>query len=245
MTRTLAEVLKEHPLPFALRHSREDFLDQYEAVESLIDYPRAGLYAEVGTGKTAMGTCLALCWNAEVNVLIMPPILLKQWDRWLKSVGNIGSILIYRGTPAERKAMKLVGHKWVMMSIGILKRDFARIKKELGPKKKSVLVDEATSVKNSASQNHKAVAELAEDQNLALLTGTPLSTPHDAYGYVKLISPGVSRSKGQFDKLHVEALDHFGKVVKWTHLDRMQQHPRLPRIRLLKDPVLAGLDHPP
>ena len=247
--RTLAQVLEEHPLPFALRHSTSsEWLDQYEAIEDLIHYPRAGLYAEVGTGKTVMATCLALCWDAPVILCTMPPILFRQWKKWLESIGGIGDVLVYRGSVKERKALQLKPRpgvrKWVLMTTGILKNDFTRIKAELGPIAKTVLVDEATAIKNADSGNHKAVAEIAEGQNLALLTGTPLSTPHDAYGYIKLISPIVYRSKAQFDNIHVDTLDIFKKVTGWKNIELMKSNLMLNSIRLLKEQVLSGLDKP-
>jgi hypothetical protein len=238
MSKPLQQVLDEHLLPFTLRP------DQFESVEELKDYPRAGLYCDVGTGKTVMATCLTLCWDADVNVIIMPPILLKQWHRWLTSIGNIGDILIYRGTLKERKAMDITKFKWVMMSIGILKNDYKRIHDALAPKTKTVLVDEATSIKNPSSGNHKAVASLAEDSNLSLLTGTPLSTPHDAYAYVKLITPGTYRSKTQFDNIHVAERDFFEKVTQWKNLDLMQSNLMLHSVRLLKENVLKNLKQP-
>lgn len=238
VVRDLLSVLKDHPPPFTLRS------DQIEVIEDKIDYPRAGLYAEVGTGKTVMATYLTLCWNAEVNVVIMPPILFKQWERWLKSIPNIGDVLIYRGTLKQRQAMDLTKPTWILMSIGILKNDYKRIHNALAGKTKTVDVDEATSIKNPASGNHKAVASLAEDSNLALLTGTPLSTPHDAYAYVKLITPGIYRSKTQFDNIHVAERDFFEKVTEWKNLELMQDNLMLHSARLLKENVLKGLKQP-
>lgn len=235
---TLQQVLAKHLLPFTMRP------DQVETCNELADWPRAGLYCEVGTGKTVMSTVLALMWNADVNIVTMPPILLKQWKRWLESIGNIGDVVIYRGTPKERAAIGLVGPKWILMTIQILKQDFDRLKKELGPLSKTVTVDEATCVKNPTSQNHKAVAEFSAGHNLALLTGTPLSTPHDTYAYVKLISPGVYRSKTQFDNIHVAEKDFYENVVRWQNLDLMQTNLMMHSVRLLKENVLKGLKSP-
>lgn len=236
--RDLTSVLAAHPPPFTLRP------DQIEVIESKTNYPRAGLYAEVGTGKTVMATYLTLCWNADVNVVVMPPILFKQWHRWLKSIPNIGEILIYRGTVAERKAMDISKFKWVLMSIGILKNDYKRIHDALTKRAKTVTVDEATSIKNASTANHKAVASLAEDSNLALLTGTPLSTPHDAYAYVRLITPGTYRSKTQFENIHVESRDFFENVKEWKNLDLMQSNLMMHSARLLKENVLKNLKTP-
>lgn len=237
--KTIDEALAAHPLPFKLRE------DQYESCSTLGQHPRAGLYAQVGTGKTVMSTVIALMWDAEVNIVVMPPILLRSWQRWLESVGNIGEILVYREpNPAKRKQLPVKSARWVLMSLQIFKNDFEHLLKQLGSKTRTVIVDEATSVKNPASQSHKLVKSAAEGHNLALLTGTPLSTPHDAYAYVRLISPEIYRSKGQYDNLHVDEVDFFGNVSRWKNLDLMQQNLLQHSVRLLKAEVLKGLEEP-
>lgn len=232
------KVLAEHSLPFTMRS------DQYNAVCELYGWPRAGLYAEVGTGKTVMSTVLALAWGTEVNIVILPPILFLSWYHWLQSVGNAGEILLYRGTPKKRKTLVLNGKRWILMTMAIFKLDYESILKQISGKSRTILVDEATSIKNPSSDNHKKTKAAAEGHHLQLLTGTPLSTPHDAYAYTRLISPDVYRSKGQFDNIHVDEVDFFGNVTKWKNLDLMQENLMHHSVRLLKEEVLKDLHKP-
>jgi superfamily II DNA or RNA helicase len=236
--RSLANVLEAHRLPFTLR------VDQVDSCEKLSEWPRAGLYAEVGTGKTVMATVLSLMWNNEVTVVTMPPILLKSWQRWLLTIENIGSVVVYRGDPRERAAMNIRHARWLLMSQQIFKKDFARLVKELGKVPRTLIVDEAHCIKNPASQNFKLTKEFADGECLALLTGTPLSTPHDAYAYVKLVSPEIYRSKQQFENLHIEDRDFYGNVTAWKNLDLMHQNLMMHSVRLLKEHVLKDLKKP-
>jgi SNF2 family DNA or RNA helicase len=234
----IREVLERYQLPFTMRP------DQYKTCVDLVGWPRAGLYCEVGTGKTVLSTVIALAWGADINVVTMPPILLRSWQRWLQSIGGIDGVMIYRGTPKERAAMPIHQAKWLLMSMAIFKKDHERLARAFIGKKKTLIVDEATSIKNPGTDNHKLTKSFSEGHNLALLTGTPLSSPHDAYAYVRLISPQIYRSKGQFDNIHVDELDFFGNVVSWKNLDLMQENLMQHSVRLLKENVLKDLHKP-
>jgi ATP-dependent 26S proteasome regulatory subunit len=63
----IREVLERYQLPFTMRP------DQYKTCVDLVGWPRAGLYCEVGTGKTVLSTVIALAWGADINVVTMPP----------------------------------------------------------------------------------------------------------------------------------------------------------------------------
>lgn len=237
----LAGVLERHPLPFQLH----DF--QAENVEILAPFDRAGLYAEVGCGKTVMSTVLAFIWGAPKEataVVVMPPILLSSWRRWLESVGNVGNVLVYKGSPKERARLPVKEANWILCSMQIFKNDFEHLRRSLVNRKLVGIVDEATSIKNISSDNHRKVMQFFDGHKLMLLTGTPLSTPGDAYAYIKLISPGVYRSKTQFENIHVEERDFFNNVVKWQHLELMNQNLMLGAIRVLKEDVLKHLKAP-
>ena len=51
-------------------------------------------------------------------------------------------------------------------------------------------------------------------RDLILLTGTPLSTPADIYGYSRFLNPNWL-TKGIFEAHHVAEYDHFGQPLKW------------------------------
>ena len=82
---TFYEVVREQfEFPFELRPY------QIQEVNDLCEFDRAGYYWEPGSGKTAGSTHQALYWNLchgnEQWLIVMPPILLLQWELWLKSI---------------------------------------------------------------------------------------------------------------------------------------------------------------
>lgn len=220
---------------------------QVDAVNKLAPLPRSGFYAEVGTGKTAMSTVCALFkkisyTDSRVGTLvIMPPILLTGWQRWLNKIPTVTSV-IYKGTPAQRKNINLHAD-FVLVSINVFKNDVDYLSKFFAHEYDNVIiiVDEATSIKNISSENHKKVRDFAAGRDLMLLTGTPLSTPEDAYAYIKLIAPGIYRNKRHWENLHVKEKDFFGNVKKYDNLDFLKENMEVNSIRILQTDVLKEL----
>ena len=235
---SLADLTAYHKFPFALRE------DQGEDVENLYPFQRVGIFNEVGTGKTAVATALALAWDRDHTFVLMPPILLRQWRNWLESLHGVGTVLLYRGTPAKRQALDLRNAKWILTSIQMFKSDLEHIRKQLGDRSTTVAVDEGHCIKNPGSGNHKAVRDFSAGQNLIVMTGTPVSSPGDAFGYIKLKTPSVYRSMGHFENVHVEERDFFGNVTKWQNLDMLNRNLMLQSTRRLSREVLKHLKLP-
>jgi len=235
-------VYEHYGLPF------RPFPEQQEAIEDLGELDRIGLYAEPGCGKTLMSTVIALYKKLgdpkAATVVVMPPILLSSWYRWLKRVEGVGKVVLYKGTPKERAGLDLRDADWILVSMQIFKKDFSRLETELKDRPRIGIVDEATSIKNIGSDNHKKVRDFFAGNALMLLTGTPLSNPGDVYAYVKLISPMIYRSQRQFFNIHVEEQDFFGKVTKWRRLDLMKENLLTNSVRLLKEQMLKNLKTP-
>lgn len=237
----LDTVLKKYPLPFTLKPY------QSETAVELYPCDRIGLYAEVGCGKTVMSTVIALMWSESLpatKFVLMPPILLKSWYRWLCQVVGEDKVVMYRGTPKERSNIDLSKYEWVLMSIQIFKRDFPILQKMFGKQDVIGIVDEATSIKNIQSDNHRKVREFFMGKKLMLLTGTPLSNPGDSYAYIKTVSPQIYRSKAQFENIHVESRDFFGTVLKWSNLELMKKNLLVNSVRILQQDVLKHLTEP-
>ena len=235
------DALEKYELPFELH----DF--QLRAINELCCCERVGFFAEVGCGKTVMATMLGLAWDTVSDykfVVIVPPILIKSWYRWLTSLNGVGDVLCYVGTPTKRQALDVKVHKWVIMSMQIFKNDQQILKKKFGNLNLCGIVDEATAIKNTGSDNYKYTRDFFEGHKVMLLTGTPLSTPNDAFAYTKLKTPNVYRSKGQFDNIHIAEKDFFGTVTKWRELEMMQKNFLLQSVRILKEDVLKHLKHP-
>jgi SNF2 family DNA or RNA helicase len=238
----LDEVNKHFKLPF------QPFEFQRAAIEELGLFERSGWYAEPGCGKTLMSTVVALNKQLDnpklVTFVIMPPILINSWARWLASVGGVDRVVVYRGTPKERNALKIKNARFILMSVQIFKRDIHRFEREFATRPRLGVVDEATSIKNTDSDNHRTVRDFFNGHGLLLLTGTPLSNPMDVYGYVKLIAPSVYRSLQQFKNIHVEEQDFFGTVTKWRNFDLLQTNLLTNSCRMLKEHVLKDLKQP-
>lgn len=221
---------------------------QMDAVREVFPYDQLGLYAEVGCGKTFMATYIALAWQIrdpfDQVIVTMPPILLAGWKRWLESIPGAGPVLVYRGTPKERQAMDVTKYKWILMSMQIFKGDNDMLAYKLQGKKLVGIIDEATCIKNSGSDNFRYTRQFFQGHKLLLLTGTPLAKPGDAFAYVKLVTPVVYRSLGQFENIHVEERDFFGSVTKWQKLDLMKQNLERQAVRIIKEDVLPHLDQP-
>lgn len=236
------EALEKYKLPFELH----DY--QMRAINYLcVGFDRVGLFAEVGCGKTVMATMLGLAWDTQQDytfVVVVPPILIKSWYRWLTSLQGIGSVLEYLGTPAKRRSLDVAEQKWIIMSMQVFKNDREHLKKQLGRFHLCGIVDEATAIKNTGSDNYKYTRDFFEGHKLMLLTGTPLSNPGDAYAYTKLKTPLIYRSKGHFENIHVAERDFFGNVSKWRELELMQGNFLLNSVRILKEDVLKHLKQP-
>lgn len=222
----------------------EGYPFQIETVNELGPLPRAGYYLDPGTGKTFCATASALYkrdTRKSQTMVVMPPILLDGWARFLNSIPGL-SVTIYRGTPKQRQGLRLDAD-FTLMSMQIFKQDSDRIDKCFRGKPVTLIVDECTSIKNIASANHKLVHSflINQDCHLMGLTGTPLTTPADAYAYVKLMAPGTYRNLGQFEKIHVAERDFFDKITKWQHLDVMASNMAINAKRVIKEHVLTQL----
>lgn len=235
----------------------EDRGYQIDSINKLAPCPRSGWYAEPCTGKTFMGTVVALYKEetaGNTHIVLMPPILLDQWHEWLQSVtcvatGKPLSSIIYRGKPAERRQLDISSVKFVLMSIQVFKKDYEYLYNLFEHRNVTLIVDEAHSVKNAGqngkpTSNHTMVRDFAEGRDLALLTGYPLSTPGDAYGYIKLVSPMIYRNLRHFEQLHIEERDFFDNVIKWGQLDFLADNMLQNAVRIYKRQAMPYLKKP-
>lgn len=236
--------------PFDLRPYQVDYVNGHCPDDN------AGFYWEAGSGKTAGSTHWALfrsmCGAAEQWIVLVPPILLAQWARWIQSIkykdgsGNL-TATIYRGSPKQRAEIKLDAD-FIVMSYVIFKNDYEYLYESLEGKSVGIIADEGHAVKNIKSQNNKAVKHWAQGRPLAILTGTPLTKLDDAYAYVKFLAPTVYRNKNHFDRLHIAATDDYGTPTAWQNLDLLEQNMRINSSRVIRREVqdqLPGITYTP
>ena len=229
-------VLSEYELPWPLRSH------QVSTINELGQYDASGCYLDVGTGKTVVSTMLALYFGLRGDIdqviVIMPPILLRQWHNWIKTFPEL-SVTVYQGPPAKRKAMSLQNDV-ILVSLGIFKNDFVRISKELGNANMFVIVDEAAKIRRISTQNYKAVRDFLGmgKKYFSLLTGTPINNPTHCYPYIKLLVPSAYRDWSQFVLHHVTANDVYGEACKFKNLDRLAENMAYYSVRIEADDVL-------
>lgn len=193
---------------------------QIEAIDGLACLDRTALFSEVGTGKTTMSTAIAMLRDKDTTLVLVPPIIILQWERWLRKFSD--DVLRYQGTPKDRAQMKLTA-KWVIMSHAIFRKDFSRISSDLNWSTIDIIVDEAHNLKSVASKLFKNVHELSENNSIQLLTGTPTNKPIDAYSYIKLKTPTLYRSLAHFASFYVADRDFFGTITEYKELDGLSE----------------------
>lgn len=235
------EVQRHFVLPFPL------YPFQVEAVDDLAPLTNSGVYFEPGLGKTATATVCALhhlLHGSDQVVVTMPPIIIPNWARWLRSIrradGRPLRVTEYRGTPAKRAAMSLDGD-FILMSMDIFKRDNKRLCDDLSSRRIHVILDEAQCIKDVSTGNHKIYRSFVETQSHQLLTGTPLNAPLDGYAYIRLVAPGTYQNLAQFERIHVKARDFFDKPTEYQNLDLLQTNMQINAVRKTKEDVLPDL----
>ena len=230
-------VKSKYALPFELYPYQQD------TVNELALLPRAGFWLDMGCGKTIVSIvcCLYKLMMGEVSqvIVIMPPILLVGWGRVLSKITGV-THLMYRGSPKEREALKM-DKMFILMSYQIFKKDMPRLNKEFGHSTVALIVDESTAIKNVGSDTYKKVRDFSVGQHLLLLSGSPLSTPHDGYAPIKLVAPTVYRTLAQYEMIHVRARNFFNQVTEWQNLDLLASNLLCNSVRILKEDVLKDL----
>lgn len=196
---------------------------QIEAVDEAARFSKVLLNLEVGVGKTVIATAIALMLGYEKNLVVVPPILVTPWLKWLVQMGC--NVIAYRGTPAQRKAMDLKSASWIIMSHDIFRRDFELIRASVSKFSYGLILDEAQALKSPKSVLFRSVLQLtAGEHGLQLLTGTPISSVLDSYSYIKLKTPQAYRSYGQFVNMHVKEYDFFNNPKEFQNLDLLKQN---------------------
>jgi len=225
--------LSHYTLPFDLKPF------QVEVVNDLGPLDEGGYYLSMGVGKTACSTVTALfhkLYYGTCCVVIMPPILLKQWEVWLKSIKPALKVVKYAGTPTERAAMSLDAD-FVLVGVQIFKKEFDRFYEFYKDRQVTVIIDEANMVSNINTDNHEKLYSFCLGRHKLLLTGTPMNNPMDAYGLLKFVAPGIYRNKTQFLRIHTLSVDMFNNVTEWGKLDLLAENMQVNAKRVLLEDV--------
>ena len=230
-------VTSHYTLPFPLYNY------QIDTVNELAPLQRSGLWLDMGTGKTIVSIVMSLykilTGNADQCLVLMPPILLTNWSRVLGSIGKV-THTVYRGTPKQRKDMVL-DKMFTLMSYQIFCKDNQRLHDDFGTANTVLMCDESTMAKNVATITYKKVRDWALTSNLVLMSGSPLSSPHDGYAPIKMISPSIYRTLSQYEQIHIKERDFFGNAMEWQNLGLLNSNLLVNSVRILKTDVIKDL----
>ena len=156
----------------------------YKWLKTLDNYKFGGILADdMGLGKTIQMLSIIAGYVEESNlqednnrasIVICPSSLTLNWQNEAQKFTNKLKTLVIRGTAQERKRqIEMIGeYDLVITSYDLLKRDI-EIYKEKKYQFRFAIADEAQYLKNSNTQNAKAVKEILADTRYAL-TGTPI-----------------------------------------------------------------------
>ena len=235
MRKTIEEVVAEMQLPFT--PAKLQLEDAFNAAS----LGRYLLALEVGCGKTFVSTVAAKMWDSDTTLVVGPPILNTQWAEWLRSVGET-SVSIYSG---PRRTVDMLDAKWVVMSHAIFRDSFPVILKHFTGKEAALIVDEAQYIKNPASKLFKNVNQfVSPDRNVLMLTATPTSKPEDTYTYMRLKTPGLYRSWGHWQNLHVANRDIFGTITAYQNMEMLAERFAMQSIKRSKRDIFGDVMEP-
>lgn len=193
---------------------------QIQDIESFVTMPVALNTYEVGGGKTVVSTAVSLMAGSDFTLVIVPPILIRPWVRWLLKVS--GRVVHFQGTKEERETWipLFAQARWVVMSHAIFRRDYSSIWQEVTKHAQyELIIDEAHALKSVESKLFKYVELMAKGHRLQMLTGTPTSKPLDAYAYIALKTPNEYRSLAHFKMRHIAEYDFYKQPKEYADLD--------------------------
>ena len=154
----------------------------YKWLKTLDNYKFGGILADdMGLGKTIQMLSIIAGYVEEnsdsekrASIVICPSSLTLNWQNESQKFTNKLKTLVIRGNAQERKSQieKMGEYDLVITSYDLLKRDIETYK-ENKYQFRFAITDEAQYLKNSNTQNAKAVKEILADTKYAL-TGTPI-----------------------------------------------------------------------
>ncbi len=181
----------------------------YKWLKMLDNYKFGGILADdMGLGKTIQILSIICGYventeNRRASIVICPSSLTLNWQNEAKKFTDKIKTLVIKGTAIERKQQisEVGNYDLVITSYDLLKRDI-ELYKEQKYKFRFAIADEAQYLKNSNTQNAKAVKEILADTRYAL-TGTPIENSlAELWSIFDFIMPGYLFSYKKFKMLY-------------------------------------------
>jgi superfamily II DNA or RNA helicase len=179
---------------------------------------RGGLIAdEMGLGKTVQALAAIEVLGGGASLVVCPSSLVWNWKREAAQFLPGWPVLTIDGPGREKLFDEIPGHRIVVTSYALLRRDIERYR---GISFAAVFLDEAQHIKNPDSQNAKAACALTASSRF-ILTGTPIeNSVRDLWSLFEFLLPGYLGNRADFrDRYETPLLNGEGGAI-WSRLSR-------------------------
>lgn len=189
---------KDVQLPQNIQGTLRDYqIEGYKWIKMLGGYGFGGILADdMGLGKT-LQTIAVLDAEKEVSLIVCPTSLVYNWASECEKFAPHLKVMTITGSQAQReeKIKEIPKQDIVVTSYDSLKRDIQKYKDFVF---NYCVIDEAQYIKNSNTQNAKAVKEISCKKRMAL-TGTPIENRlSELWSIFDFIMPGYLFSEHEF-----------------------------------------------
>ena len=202
---------EEIQIPESLNGTLRDYQKTgFSWLKTLDNYKFGGILADdMGLGKTIQLLSVILSYIQEegetrkTSIVISPSSLALNWMAESKKFAPSLKVKVVSGKASERKQIiqNIDKYDLIITSYDLLKRDIEQYK-EANWNFKYIIADEAQYLKNSTTQNAKAIKELKGDARFAL-TGTPIENSlAELWSIFDFIMPGYLFQYKKFKTLY-------------------------------------------
>lgn len=192
-------------LPFDLKRFQRRCMHALDGVEGSM------LVCSCGTGKTAMGTALAVRefdrGNVDKIVVFCPAPLVKQWVPWLEKATTLTVGTVNRNAkPPKRQAWYNTDRSdiWVVNYDRTNTKDWQFMERALRGKRLFFVYDEVQRLKSRARPRHQKFKALEKSLDIRFkcgLTATPLErSPEDYYNEWRILDASIYGTVKDFEK---------------------------------------------
>ena len=185
----------------------------FKWLKILDSYKFGGILADdMGLGKTIQMLSVIVDYvekaknheeNEKASLVVSPSSLTLNWQNEANKFAKDLKILVIRGTLSERKRQikEIENYDLVITSYDLLKRDID-LYKDKKYQFRYIIADEAQYLKNSNTQNAKAIKQIKADTRYAL-TGTPIENSlAELWSIFDFIMPGYLFTYKQFKTMY-------------------------------------------
>lgn len=211
--KVITKIEDSKEIDYSIPHSVKNVLRDYQKVgynwlKMIDEYNFGGILADdMGLGKTLETISVILSYiekskedniKPKPSIVICPSSLSLNWKNEIIKFNADINVMVIKGIAKDRKKLikDINNHQLVIVSYDLIKRDIEEYINE-NIEFKYIVVDEAQYIKNSNTQNSKAIKKLNGETRFAL-TGTPIENslselwsifdyilPGYLYGYTK------------------------------------------------------------